>query len=55
MERRYFYTADGELLTIATQNDRKAMGEWWKTIDRWRARKSLAYRKNPDPKCRFFC
>ncbi len=31
----------------APQPDKKAMGEWWKQIDKWRARKSLAY-KNSD-------
>ena len=28
------------------QPDKKAMGDWWKQIDRWRARKSLAYRNS---------
>ncbi len=28
--------------------DRDALGEWWKQIDRWRGRKSLAYRVLPD-------
>src|ERR1700742_91980 len=26
------------------QPDKKALGEWWKQIDKWRARKSLAYK-----------
>ncbi len=26
------------------QADKKAVGDWWKQIDKWRARKSLAYR-----------
>lgn len=30
------------------QSDRKSLGEWWKSIDRWRAKKSLAYRRNAD-------
>jgi acetolactate synthase I/II/III large subunit len=29
------------------QNDKKALADWWKHIDKWRARKSLAY-KNSD-------
>ena len=28
------------------QPDKKALGEWWKQIDKWRARKSLAYRRS---------
>ncbi|MBM3530245.1 MAG: acetolactate synthase 3 large subunit [Alphaproteobacteria bacterium] len=28
------------------QADKKAMGEWWKQIEKWRARKSLAYRNS---------
>lgn len=28
------------------QPDRKALGEWWKQIDKWRARKSLAYKRS---------
>jgi acetolactate synthase-1/2/3 large subunit len=28
------------------QPDKKALGEWWKQIDKWRARKSLAYKKS---------
>jgi acetolactate synthase-1/2/3 large subunit len=28
------------------QPDKKALGEWWKQIDKWRARKSLAYRNS---------
>ncbi len=31
----------------APQIDKKALAEWWKQIDKWRARKSLAY-KNSD-------
>src|SRR5689334_8277173 len=30
--------------TQAKQADKKALGDWWKQIDKWRARKSLAYR-----------
>ena len=26
--------------------DKKALGDWWKQIDKWRARKSLAYRNS---------
>jgi acetolactate synthase I/II/III large subunit len=26
--------------------DRRALGDWWKQIDKWRARKSLAYRNS---------
>jgi acetolactate synthase-1/2/3 large subunit len=28
--------------------DKAALKSWWGEIDKWRARKSLAYRKNPD-------
>ena len=28
------------------QSDKKAHGEWWKQIDKWRARKSLAYKRS---------
>jgi len=28
------------------QTDKKALGEWWKQIGKWRARKSLAYKKS---------
>ena len=28
------------------QPDKKALGDWWKQIDRWRARKSLAYKRS---------
>jgi acetolactate synthase-1/2/3 large subunit len=28
------------------QTDKKALGDWWKQIDRWRARKSLAYKRS---------
>ena len=28
------------------QPDKKALGEWWKQIDKWRARKSLAYKRS---------
>ncbi|TDT99537.1 acetolactate synthase large subunit [Azorhizobium sp. AG788] len=30
------------------QTDKAALDEWWKQIDRWRARNSLAYRLLPD-------
>jgi acetolactate synthase-1/2/3 large subunit len=30
----------------AKQSDKKALGEWWKQIEKWRARKSLAYRNS---------
>ena len=30
----------------AAQPDKKALGDWWKQIDKWRARKSLAYRNS---------
>jgi acetolactate synthase-1/2/3 large subunit len=30
--------------TQAKQGDKKALADWWKQIDKWRARKSLAYR-----------
>ncbi len=30
--------------TGAKHADKKALGDWWKQIDKWRARKSLAYR-----------
>jgi acetolactate synthase-1/2/3 large subunit len=30
--------------TSAKQSDKKALADWWKQIDKWRARKSLAYR-----------
>ena len=29
--------------TAAPHGDKKALGDWWKHIDKWRARKSLAY------------
>ena len=29
----------------AKQPDKKALADWWKQIDKWRARKSLAYRQ----------
>ena len=32
----------------SAQPDKKALGEWWKQIDKWRARKSLAYKKSND-------
>ncbi|MFM1815416.1 MAG: acetolactate synthase large subunit [Pseudomonadota bacterium] len=32
----------------APQLDRQAHKSWWKMIDEWRARKSLAYRQSPD-------
>ena len=28
------------------QPDKKALGDWWKQIDKWRARKSLAYKNS---------
>jgi acetolactate synthase-1/2/3 large subunit len=28
------------------QVDKKALGDWWKQIEKWRARKSLAYKKS---------
>jgi acetolactate synthase-1/2/3 large subunit len=34
--------------TASIQPDKKAMGEWWKLIDKWRARKSLSYRPSND-------
>jgi acetolactate synthase-1/2/3 large subunit len=30
------------------QSDKKTLGDWWKQIDKWRAKKSLAYRRNLD-------
>jgi acetolactate synthase-1/2/3 large subunit len=40
----------GDMLRLwrdgAKQADKKALGEWWKQIDKWRARKSLAYRNS---------
>jgi len=30
----------------AAQADKKALAEWWKQIDQWRARKSLAYKNS---------
>ncbi len=30
----------------AKQADKKALADWWKQIDKWRARKSLAYRQS---------
>ena len=30
----------------ASSADKKALGDWWKQIDKWRARKSLAYRQS---------
>jgi acetolactate synthase-1/2/3 large subunit len=30
----------------SVQTDKKAIGEWWKQIDKWRGRKSLAYRQS---------
>jgi acetolactate synthase-1/2/3 large subunit len=32
--------------TGAKSADKKALGDWWKQIDKWRARKSLAYRQS---------
>jgi acetolactate synthase-1/2/3 large subunit len=31
---------------IPGQPDKKALGDWWKQIDKWRARKSLAYKNS---------
>src|SRR5690242_19609301 len=28
--------------------DKKALGEWWKQVDKWRARKSLAYKNSSE-------
>ena len=36
------------LRASSTQPDKKAIGEWWSQIDRWRARKSLSYTRNKD-------
>ncbi|MDI3468492.1 MAG: Acetolactate synthase large subunit [Pseudolabrys sp.] len=37
-----------DMLTVwrasGAKTDKKALGDWWKQIDKWRARKSLAYR-----------
>jgi acetolactate synthase-1/2/3 large subunit len=30
----------------SAQTDKKALAEWWKQIDKWRARKSLAYKNS---------
>jgi len=30
------------------QPDKKALADWWKTIDKWRARESLKYKKRTD-------
>jgi acetolactate synthase-1/2/3 large subunit len=30
----------------AAQSDKKALAEWWKQIDKWRARKSLGYKNS---------
>ncbi len=32
--------------STAKQPDKRALAEWWKEIDKWRARKSLAYRNS---------
>ncbi|MBY0531908.1 MAG: acetolactate synthase 3 large subunit [Xanthobacteraceae bacterium] len=32
----------------SAQPDKKALGEWWEQIKKWRARKSLAYKKSND-------
>src|SRR6187401_1649577 len=32
--------------TSAKQVDKKALADWWKQVDKWRARKSLAYRQS---------
>jgi acetolactate synthase-1/2/3 large subunit len=34
--------------TSSAQPDKKALGEWWDQIKKWRARKSLAYKKTND-------
>src|SRR6187402_3328049 len=34
--------------TSARQVDKKALGDWWKQITQWRARKSLAYKNSRD-------
>jgi acetolactate synthase-1/2/3 large subunit len=34
--------------TAAAQSDKKALGEWWKQIEQWRAKRSLAYRNSRD-------
>ena len=34
--------------TSSAQPDKKALAEWWEQIKKWRARKSLAYKKSSD-------
>ncbi|MBX3521856.1 MAG: acetolactate synthase 3 large subunit [Xanthobacteraceae bacterium] len=34
--------------TSSAQPDKKALADWWTQIDKWRARKSLAYKKSSD-------
>jgi acetolactate synthase I/II/III large subunit len=34
--------------TSGVTPDKKALGEWWAQIDKWRARKSLAYKNSKD-------
>jgi acetolactate synthase-1/2/3 large subunit len=34
--------------TTSAQPDKKALGLWWKQIDQWRARKSLAYKNSSE-------
>jgi acetolactate synthase-1/2/3 large subunit len=34
--------------TSGVQADKKALGEWWKQIDKWRARNCLAYRSSDE-------
>jgi acetolactate synthase-1/2/3 large subunit len=34
--------------TASAQPDKKAIADWWKLIDKWRARKSLSYRPSKD-------
>ncbi|ATU93671.1 acetolactate synthase 3 large subunit [Phyllobacterium zundukense] len=36
------------LRASSVQPDKKAIGEWWSQIDRWRSRKSLSYTRNKD-------
>jgi acetolactate synthase-1/2/3 large subunit len=34
--------------TTSAQPDKKALADWWSQINKWRARKSLAYKKSND-------
>ncbi len=34
--------------TSSAQPDKKALADWWEQIKKWRARKSLAYKKSAD-------